>query len=158
MRAISPVQPPLVVVVWPHDPRPDVMRIYIAADGVLKVSPISSPVVRAEAPSVVPIIRSERIASHGGGALCPSRSTVTRTSAVPWAIPHRTVPRRGNLLRNDEDRVCARSAQPPRVSVDRSVYGATQAVNTSRCAQGCDRSADPGKVRAANAATDSCET
>jgi len=68
------------------------MRIYIAADGVLKVSPISSPVVRAEAPSVVPIIRSERIASSGGGALCPSRSTVTRTSAVPWAIPHRTVP------------------------------------------------------------------
>ena len=27
-----------------------------------------------------------------------------------------------NLLRNDEDRVCARSTQPPRVSVDRSTY------------------------------------
>ena len=36
------------------------------------------------------------------------------------------VTRKTNLLRNDEDRVCARLTQPLRVSVDGSRYGTTK--------------------------------
>jgi len=59
--------------------------------------------------------------------------------------------RKGNLLRNDEDRVCARSAQPLRVSVDGSSSGARSVGR-----HGCTAAKDVAKPVKENAAGLGC--